>query len=318
MCRTNDSSLQRGGFLIQRVFIFALRVWAQTGVALGWLYKLVDSYATQFKDIRLNTKILGSTTIECRLQDHIQRQIYFFGAYEPIESYLLKSLLESDDVAVDAGANIGFYTLLISSVVSRGQVISFEPVPRNFEILKHNISLSPRNKNIEIINKGLWHKKDTIDFSLETSMEDNIGSFTAGKVSATIAQYKCEVIPMDDIFQNAARLDFIKMDIEGAELSALKGGQKVIEKFRPQFLIEINRKACERFHYDPNEIAYFFKSLNYSLYQIGDVVERSQWVDDFSKIEQSNVLVLNEKRKHKLLKNWDSKKIKKHFIDLQH
>ncbi|MBY0383837.1 FkbM family methyltransferase [bacterium] len=304
--------------MIQRVFIGILRLWAQTGLALGWLYKIVDSHSAQFKNIKLKTKILGTTNIDCHLQDHIQRQIYFFGAYEPIESYLLKSLLEPDDVVVDAGANIGFYTMLISSSLKQGRVISFEPVPRNFEILKHNISLSPQSKYIEIHNKGLWFKKDQLEFSLETSMEDNIGSYTAGKVSTSLAQHRCEVIPLDDLFQSINRLDFVKMDIEGAELSALRGGRAIIEKFRPQFLIEINRKACERFNYDPNEIAQFFKTLNYSFYRIGDISTRSEWIDDFSKIEQANVFVLNEKRKHKLLKNWDSKKIKKYFIDLQH
>lgn len=304
--------------MIQRFFIFLLRLWSQTGLALGWLYKVVDSRASQFKSIKLKTKILGDSVIECHLQDHIQRQIYFFGAYEPIESYLLKSLLEPDDVVVDAGANIGFYTMLISSQLTHGKVMSFEPVPRNFEILKHNISFSSNRKNIEIFNKGLWHEKDEIEFSLETSMEDNIGSYTAGKVSASLAKHICEVVPLDELLRSASRLDFVKMDIEGAELSALKGGQATIEKFRPQFLIEINRKACERFNYDPNEIAQFFKAMNYTFYRVGDVFERSEWIKDFSNIEQANILVLNEKRKHKLLTQWDSKKIKKYFIDLQH
>ncbi len=298
--------------------IFIFRTWARTGLALGWLYQCVDQYSYLFKNKKRLTKILGDTKMECDLRDHIQRQIYFFGAYEPIESFLLHYLLEEEDIIVDAGANIGFYTLLMAQTVKSGKVFGFEPVPKNFQTLKHNISLSPHIHKIQIQNNGLWHEKDLLQFSLDESMEDNVGSFTAGKVEHALTREACEVFPLDDFCKDFIKLDFIKMDIEGAELSALKGAQKTIERLRPQFLIEINRKACERFGYSPDAIFEFFKVRNYQFYQVGDVAERSRWIDSFSHIEQANVFVVNEKRQHKILKDWNSKEIKKHFISLQH
>jgi FkbM family methyltransferase len=303
---------------MKHFIIYFFRLWARTGMALGWLYKYVDQYSYLLKNKHRSTQILGDTNMDCDLQDHIQRQIFFFGAYEPIESFLLRNLLEEDDVIVDAGANIGFYTLLMAQKIKTGKVFGFEPVPKNFATLKHNISFSPHIHKIQLQNNGLWHEKDLLQFSLDESMEDNIGSFTAGKVDRALQQVACAVFPLDDFCKDFTRLDFIKMDIEGAELSALKGGQKTIERWRPQFMIEINRKACERFGYSPDEIYSFFKKLGYEFFQVGDVAERSQWIESFSHIEQANVFVVNEKRKHKILKNWDSKAIKKHFISLQH
>lgn len=298
--------------------IFFFRCWARSGWALGWLYQKVDELAPLFKSKVKTTKLLGEEHLECQLRDHIQRQIYFFGAYEPIESYLLKSLIEPDDIVIDAGANIGFYSLLIAQGLKTGRVYSFEPVPQNFKSLQHNISPSPKEKNIFLMNKGLWHKRDTLQFSLESDMEDNVGSFTAGAVTKALDQHVCEVVTLDDFCKDFQKLDFIKMDIEGAELSALKGGEKTIERFKPQFMIEINRKACERFGYNPNEIAQFFKKMGYQFYQVGDIAERSRWIEDFSHIQQANVFVLNQKKINHFPKNWDSKKIKKYFIDLQH
>jgi FkbM family methyltransferase len=303
---------------MKSLLIFIFRLWARTGVALGWLYEYVDRYAYFFKNKKRFTQILGDTTMECDLQDHIQRQIYFFGAYEPIESFLLHELLEEDDVVVDAGANIGFYTLLMAQKVKSGKVFGFEPVPKNFSTLKHNISFSPHIHKIQLQNNGLWHEKDLLQFSLDESMEDNVGSFTAGRVDRALSREACEVFPLDDFCQGFAKLDFIKMDIEGAELSALRGAQKTIERLRPQFLIEINRRACERFGYNQEEIFMFFKKRGYKFFQVGDVVERSRWIESFSHIDQANVFVLNEKRSQKIPKAWDSKEIKKHFISLQH
>lgn len=300
------------------MIILFFRLWAQSGWALGWLYQKVDQWAPSFKAAVKTTQLLGREHLECRLKDHIQRQIYFFGAYEPIESYLLKSLVQADDIVIDAGANIGFYSLLIAQGLQTGRVYSFEPVPKNFKILQHNISPSIKEKNIFLMNKGLWHQKETLQFSLESDMEDNLGTFTAGSVKEAMEQYQCEVTTLDDFCKDFQRLDLIKMDIEGAELSALMGGQKTIDRLKPQFLIEINVKASQRFGYEPNQIAEFLKKLGYQFYQVGDVAERSRWINDFSHIQQANVFALNEKRIHLFPKNWDSKKIKKYFIDLQH
>ena len=60
--------------------------------------------------------------MDCDLRDHVQQQIYFFGGYEPIEASLLLSLLGEGDVVVDAGANVGFYTLIHSAEDFRGQL----------------------------------------------------------------------------------------------------------------------------------------------------------------------------------------------------
>jgi FkbM family methyltransferase len=300
--------------MMAELLIKFFRIWAKSGVALGFLYEKIDQYSVLINSQKKRTKILGKYYLDCYLRDHVQRLIYFFGAYEPIESFLVQNILEKNDIVVDAGANIGFYSLLMSDICKNGKIYSFEPVPKNFEFLKKNVSLNFKNELIETVPVGLWNESKVLEFSLDSSMKDNVGSFTAGKVENTSEMFKCSVNKIDELLKDVEKIDFIKMDIEGAELFALQGGNSLINKFRPQFLIEINRKACEQFGYNPNRIASFFKELDYQFYLIRESAESSGWIDDFSGIEQANVLIVNEKRKHKVLTNWNPKKIKKNFI----
>ena len=69
-------------------------------------------------------------SMHCDLRQHVDRHIYYLGAYEPVESYLFTRLLQPGMTVIDAGANIGQYTLLAATAVgSRGTVHCFEPVP---------------------------------------------------------------------------------------------------------------------------------------------------------------------------------------------
>jgi hypothetical protein len=163
----------------------------------------------------------------------------------------------------------------------------------------------------------LWNESKQLQFSLSDASLDNVGSFTAGAVENAGLRFLCDVKRMDELLAEEKRIDFIKMDIEGAELNALRGAEMLIEKHRPQFLIEINRAACLGFGYDPQEIADFFARWGYEFYQVGDTVGRSRWIHDFSHIQQANVLVVNEKRKNKIPMDWQAKAIKRKFIEAQ-
>ncbi|MCJ8277115.1 MAG: FkbM family methyltransferase [Bdellovibrionales bacterium] len=117
-----------------------LRLWAKTGVAPGLLHQYVDQKSSSLHEKPLLKKVYGNNKILCDLRDHVQSRIYFMGAYEPIEAYLFMDLIKPDMHIVDAGANIGFYSLLAASKVSdRGHVFSFEPIPSNYEQFESNI-----------------------------------------------------------------------------------------------------------------------------------------------------------------------------------
>lgn len=296
----------------------AFVLWAKTCIAHGWLYARIQERTGKFFRNKTYTRTLfNKVKINCDLNDHVQQQIYFFGAYEPIESSLFFDLLSPGNVVVDAGANIGFYTLMMAERVgSNGQVHSFEPVPQTFAKLQANLQLNPQLKNIFLNHKALWNKEEELTFTLSAQQDDNCGAYSASAKSDSIREQKCTATTLVNYFSSSKlqRLDAIKMDIEGAELAALQGALPLIEKHKPIVFLEVFRKACKDFGYSPDALWELFKPLGYKIYLIGDVCERSRWINDFSLLEQSNVLLMPPGAENRIPISWSDKEIRKKYL----
>jgi Protein-L-isoaspartate(D-aspartate) O-methyltransferase (PCMT) len=120
--------------LLQRTSQVFLKSWGYSRVAPGWCVQVVDKYRNLFDERLQPARLRASLQMECDLRDHVQSRIFFFGLYEPVECYVVSKFLRPGMTFVDAGANVGQYTLLAAQAVGpTGKVISFEPVPRNYE-----------------------------------------------------------------------------------------------------------------------------------------------------------------------------------------
>jgi FkbM family methyltransferase len=296
---------------------FFLHLWAKILIGPGYLYLFLEKYGHHLSNKPLTRELKNGKKIICDLSDEVQQQIYFFAAYEPIESYILTSLINEDSIVIDAGANIGFYTLMMSSHVGvKGEVHSFEPVKETFLKLSKNIDLSDGVDRITLNNKGLWHKDETLTFSLRPDMTNNIGSYSAGSIENKVNTVECEVITLDDYIlkNNIERLDIIKIDIEGAELRAFEGAKKSIEKFRPLILMEVLASACEQFGYSSSDICDFFTDLDYKFFELATTFEKSGFITSFEHIDQSNVIAIPGETPDILKTAWDYKKIKSYYL----
>ncbi len=140
----------------------------------------------------------------------------------PTKGYLKKYKINKDDIVIDAGAYDGVFTIVAAKLVGKnGKVIAFEPDAQNYKMLAANIKLNNLN-NVILINKGLWSDSTILKFK-------NIGSGIAsvnhnGDISIP-------VVSLDEAIRQLRinRIDFIKMDIEGAELEALKGCENILQ-----------------------------------------------------------------------------------------
>jgi FkbM family methyltransferase len=287
-----------------------LNIWGNIGIAPGWHYENVERFGEHLaKSNSLKAYLPNGCSISCNLQDHVQRHVYFFGAYEPIEAYLFTSLLREGMTVIDAGANIGQYSILASTIVGEnGRVHSFEPVPSTFEQLQINIS---NNKliNLSLNQSALYSENGTITLSLSEEMLKNIGSYSVGATNLKTA-VKASTIRLDDYIhaQNIPRVDLIKIDIEGSEASALVGMKLTLKRDRPILLIEINRDALKKMNSSPEALwAFLVEELSYKPYLIsGDSLKS---VENFSKIIQSNFLLIYEPEKYDLTTEWNYKKV---------
>jgi len=109
----------------------ALRAWARTGRKSGRHYRLVQKWGARLATQPLLSRLPNVCRISCDLTEHIQRQIYFLGVFEPVESFLFTRLLKPGNVVADVGANIGMYAVTLAMAIGgEGRVLAFEPVPR--------------------------------------------------------------------------------------------------------------------------------------------------------------------------------------------
>lgn len=164
------------------------------------------------------------------------------------------------DIVIDAGANCGHLSVFFSKLVGQnGKIFAFEPDKFNIERIHKNIGLNKDlTDNITIQDLLLWDKNEWIDF------------YEAGTVGSSAIWMpdgehlvKKQAVTIDDWVNNnkIQKLDFIKMDIEGAEIEALDGCVETIKTLQPNF-------AIASYHIVNGEKTYikveaFFKKMNY-------------------------------------------------------
>ena len=202
--------------------------------------------------------------------EHIQQQLFWYGYYEKELGILLKRLVKANDVFLDIGANIGYFSLLAAAVSSSSRVISFEPVHKLFQELNANISIN-NIKNIMPVNAAVGEINEEKEIFL--SAPDNLGmsSFQEPE-NYSGKKEKVTVIAIDDWFKTSGltKIDIIKLDVEGSELAALKGMHEVLQKQGPALIIEINPDTLSMFSLTPFDICHYLNQLNFDGFIIGE------------------------------------------------
>ena len=247
----------------------ALRVWSRTGLRHGWFYRVMEAYGPGLAEAEaIPSRLPTGQTIACDLRDHVQRHLYFQGAYEPLEAYVFHRLLRPGMTVVDAGANVGQYTLLASAGVGpTGRVHAFEPVPATFARLERHVADAGAT-NVVLHRAALWREAGSLRLGLPDGATDNVGSFAVnpeGEIAGASIRF-------DDLVREAAvgPVGLVKMDIEGAEVAALAGMAEMLGRDRPILLLEVNRAALGRLDAAPRDLwAVLVDGLGYSAWSIG-------------------------------------------------
>jgi FkbM family methyltransferase len=144
---------------------------------------------------------------------------------------------EIGDIVLDCGACWGDTTLFFSEEIGdSGHIYSFEFIPNNIEIFKKNLDLNPRLKDrVTLVPFPVGETSGKELYYFDNGPGSQIGDNNSPSSS------KAKSISLDDFYMhfNLSKVDFIKMDIEGSEFSALKGGIKTIQNFKPKLAISI-------------------------------------------------------------------------------
>ena len=150
------------------------------------------------------------------------------------------------DVVLDCGANIGVFTR-VALDAGAAKVIAIEPAPENLACLRRNYKDEITQGRVVVYPKGVWDKDDwlTLHVDPHNSAADSFvirreGAQDAANVPLTTIDKMAAELGLD-------RVDFIKMDIEGAEVKALNGGRQTIARFHP-------RMALSAYHQDDHPV----------------------------------------------------------------
>jgi FkbM family methyltransferase len=194
-----------------------------------------------------------------------------FGSYEKEELNVALRLIgknmKEDSTVLDIGANVGWFSLHVANQFRNVTVCAFEPIPYAFECLKNNISLN-NFTNIKPLNIGLSNERKTREFYCDP-VRCGSASLTNIAEVENVDVILCEVRTLDDVVkENNTTVDFIKCDVEGAELFVFQGGLETIDKYKPVILTEMLRKWSAKFHYHPNDIIRLLRGYGYQCYRI--------------------------------------------------
>jgi len=195
--------------------------------------------------------IEGDIRMRLNLSRNIDLHI-FFNTYQLTELQVLRKVLRDGDVFVDGGANIGLFSLLASRLVGpSGKVYSFEPNARALARLEEHLRENQAN-NVILQKVALWSEAGTATFFDFEGPGDSQGSL--GKQGESFSrQVTVPTARLDDLVPGRVRL--MKLDIEGAELAAMRGGVRLLTADpRPHLLLELNPTTCRPFNYEPIEM----------------------------------------------------------------
>lgn len=221
-------------------------------------------------------------------------EVMNFDKYEPEETQIINLLASEATNIIDIGANIGWYSLYFAKNYPSVKVFSFEPIPSSYAYLQRNIALNGVGDRVTAFNYGLSDTSGVMEFFISpasgtnASLKNVSGSLDAVSVIGL-------TLTLDQWVQNyGITPDFIKCDVEGAELLVFKGARKTLGKYCPVIFSELLRKWSMPFGYYPNDMILFFEKFGYFCFGISTSGMRRMAIVSEETIETNYVFLHSE------------------------
>lgn len=157
----------------------------------------------------------------------IHKQLILDGIRERKSTRIMERFVRPDDVILELGANIGYYVLIESTVLSdNGYIYAVEPAPDNVELLKKNIALN-NIKNIEVSNMAMSNRKGTAKLYLGQAC--NLHSLINSSGSSDAKYVEVQTDTIDNFLKGKKPITFLRMDVEGYETEVIDGMQDTLK-----------------------------------------------------------------------------------------
>ena len=209
-----------------KFFKSTIKVVGNKGLGKNFLGKPLKKHLIE--NSKTNEIIVNGCKMQLDKDDLMQMSLF---DYEPVETDIVKSNVKKNDIVVDVGANIGYYTLLMAK--NHACVFSYEPEPQNFALLQKNVILNDFSSNVNLYNKAVsnFNGHSNLILSDHSTGQHKLDNNRFGTKSINVEVIKLEL----------DKIDFAKIDVEGTELHVLQG-MKVLPN---KMLIEFNSKNLQ-------------------------------------------------------------------------
>ncbi len=193
----------------------------------------------------------------------------FSRFYEP-EMALIPTILKNPEVIIDVGANYGPYSFYLSKIYPESKIFAFEPSTRTYNIFKKIIKKF-NLRNVIPVKKGLGSAEEKKEIVMPRQY--TILAYISDKKSIRNKEdlfEDIEITTLDNFVKrnNLKKVDFIKCDVEGFELSVFQGATKVLKKLKPIVLVEVEERHTKKYGINPQDVLNFFRKIGYSVYSV--------------------------------------------------
>ena len=190
---------------------------------------------------------------------------YYFNWCGVSYKYLLQKFLNEGDTVVDVGVNIGFFSVIAANIVrDKGHVYSIEASPKMINRLEL-VTNESKSKNITICHNALWKDCSILTFNIATN--SGWSSIIENPTFTIEDKYEVNAITLDQFCKEyeVNKINFLKLDIEGAEFDALLGSINTLNnKIIDLILLEVEPHRLKAFNHSGSEINKFLINLGYT------------------------------------------------------
>jgi FkbM family methyltransferase len=220
------------------------------------------------------------------------------NSFEKRERRFVESVLRPGMTVLDIGAHHGLYTLLASRKVGlQGRVVAFEPSPRERKYLLKHLQLN-RCKNVEVEGVALGREAGQGELFVVEGIETGCNCLRPPNVGEPTTKIGVEIRTLDASLARLGiqQVDFIKIDVEGAELEVFHGAEKLFEhRPRPTILAEVQDIRTMAWGYFSKEIVSFLTQRGYGCFYLSDHLPFKPVPDNMGDLNDNLVAVPEER-----------------------
>ncbi|GAA5510422.1 FkbM family methyltransferase [Novipirellula caenicola] len=189
----------------------------------------------------------------------------------------IESGIESGGTAIDIGANFGMHTVLMARCVgASGKVMAFEPIPENLRQLRRNIKLNHLDNQVSVVASAVSDlEQPTLEMVVDSdNLEPSAAISTDIGASGTVSVKNQS---LDSATSHLTALDdcFVKIDVEGAELSVLRSGLDFLARVRPKLLLEVHDYALPQFGESTESVYAFLRERGFEIQQLSNMANHN-------------------------------------------